>query len=144
MYCKEHLPEDGYNRWPKHVGCYTVYNKINYISVYAIVGCIYNALQSSLSVALLYTVSLSVAVLYTVSLSVAVLYTIIFSVAVLYTVSLSVAVLYTVSLSVAVLYTVSLLVAVFYTVSLFAALPGMNISVVSLNLFVGTLVKYTQ
>jgi hypothetical protein len=26
---KEHLPEDGHNRWPKHVGGYAVYNTIN-------------------------------------------------------------------------------------------------------------------
>ena len=26
---KEHLPEDGHTRWPKHVGNYTVYNTIN-------------------------------------------------------------------------------------------------------------------
>ena len=26
---KEHLPEDGHNRWPKHVGRYAVYNTIN-------------------------------------------------------------------------------------------------------------------
>ena len=31
---KEQLPEDGHNRWPKHVGCYAVYNR----SVYALVG----------------------------------------------------------------------------------------------------------
>ena len=26
---KEHLPENSHNRWPKHVGGYAVYNKIN-------------------------------------------------------------------------------------------------------------------
>jgi len=26
---KEHLPEDGHNRWPKHVAGYAVYNTIN-------------------------------------------------------------------------------------------------------------------
>jgi len=26
---KEHLPEEGHNRWPKHVADYAVYNKIN-------------------------------------------------------------------------------------------------------------------
>jgi hypothetical protein len=26
---KEHLPEDGHTRWPKHLGNYTVYNTIN-------------------------------------------------------------------------------------------------------------------
>ena len=29
IYFKENLPEDGHNRWPKHVGSYTLYNKIN-------------------------------------------------------------------------------------------------------------------
>jgi hypothetical protein len=27
--CKEHLPEEDHNRWPKHVAGYTVYNTIN-------------------------------------------------------------------------------------------------------------------
>jgi len=32
---KEHFLEDGHNRWPKHVGDYTVSNKINlHISIY--------------------------------------------------------------------------------------------------------------
>jgi len=26
---KEHLPENGHDRWPKHVTGYAVYNKIN-------------------------------------------------------------------------------------------------------------------
>ena len=26
---KEHLPEDGHNRWPKHVGGYADYNTVN-------------------------------------------------------------------------------------------------------------------
>ena len=34
----EHLPEDGHSRWPKHVGGYTVYNTVNYLTVYALVG----------------------------------------------------------------------------------------------------------
>jgi len=28
MYFKEHLPEDGHNRWPKHVGGYAVYMRL--------------------------------------------------------------------------------------------------------------------
>jgi len=32
--CKEHLPENGQNMWPKHVAGYTVYNTVNlYICV---------------------------------------------------------------------------------------------------------------
>jgi len=26
---KEHLPEDGHNRWPKNVAAHTVYNTVN-------------------------------------------------------------------------------------------------------------------
>ena len=29
----EHLPEDGHNGWPKHVGGYAVYNKINLLII---------------------------------------------------------------------------------------------------------------
>ena len=29
IYFKEHLPEDGHNRWPKHATGYAVCNKIN-------------------------------------------------------------------------------------------------------------------
>jgi hypothetical protein len=35
---KEHLPEDGDNRWPKQAAGYAVYNTINYKSVPAIIG----------------------------------------------------------------------------------------------------------
>jgi hypothetical protein len=37
---KKHLPEDGYNRWPKQVAGHAVYTAISYISVYASVGLI--------------------------------------------------------------------------------------------------------
>jgi hypothetical protein len=48
---KEHFPEDGHNRWPKHVAGYVVCITINlhvyiyiyiyiYTSIYALVGCI--------------------------------------------------------------------------------------------------------
>jgi hypothetical protein len=29
IYLQEYLPENGYNKWPKHVAGYTVYNTIN-------------------------------------------------------------------------------------------------------------------
>ena len=39
----EHVPEDGHNRWPKHIEGYTVYSTINlHICIYAVVGCIYH------------------------------------------------------------------------------------------------------
>jgi hypothetical protein len=37
---KEHLPDDGDNRRPKHVAGYAVSNTKKYISAYALVGCI--------------------------------------------------------------------------------------------------------
>jgi len=46
FFFKERLPEDGHNRWPKHVGGYAVYtNKFKYLCmqllfVYLIVDCV--------------------------------------------------------------------------------------------------------
>ena len=38
---KEHLPEDCYNRWPKHVGNDAVYNTTNLHILYALFGLVY-------------------------------------------------------------------------------------------------------
>jgi len=38
---QEHLPEEGHNRWPKHVGGYAVYNTISLHICVCTFGCIF-------------------------------------------------------------------------------------------------------